>query len=332
MKKHEEKQEEKVVENEAENEHVPVEEKEPEPISYKDDKLQGIENERQAFLKTFRLNNTFKWVVFLVCIAAFVVALLVIPNIIKDNNNLKVGLMSGIAVGALAIMVAYSVITKRTMNKRMRKYFTFYYRSVNEFALGQEGFSNMVLQEPGKIDLEFFKDTNLYKDVIEVGSRGLTEFEYNGIPMRIVDCAGKVKQERRIAPIFVGKLLHCATKYLGSQSIVIYFKGNEKALPPTNVSELKVIEDNAKYIIYSNSEEAKKVINAEIKKMLNEIEMNEYLIDLAISMHDGKIFVCFGYDDPLMILPLYNQFDPKPNETFKKDLGQVIKLVEALNK
>ena len=332
MKKQEEKQEEVVIQNEEQNDYVPVAEEEPEPITYNDKPLEEIELERQKFFKTFRIQNTLKWIITVICISAIVVGCIVVPNLIQDNDNLKTGLMLGICVLALGGTFGYSVFTKRSMNIKMRKYFNFYYKKVNENAFNQEGFSDVVLQEPGKIDIDLFRDINLYKDVVDVGSRGLTEFNYHDIPMRIVDCAGNIKDDKRMRPVFVGKMLHCATAYLGEQMIAIYFKGNEKALPPTNVTELKIIEDNAKYIIYSNSAEAKKVLKPEIKKMLNEIEMNKYLIDLAISMHDGKIFVCFGYDDPLMILPMQNQFNPKPNEQFKKDLGQVIKVVEALNK
>lgn len=337
MKKQVEKLEEEAVEEvvttpEEENEYVPSPDPVEEPISYGDKPLEEIEERREKFFNTFKVQNTFKWVAALICIAAIIFGFAGIPNIIQDNASLAQGLSLGICLAAAAIMIVYSVLTKRYMNKAMRKYFNFYYRKVNEFAFNQEGFTNPVLQEPGKIDINLFRDSNLYKDIIDVGSRGLTEFEYNGIPMRIVDCAGNIKDDKRIRPVFVGKMLHCATAYLGEQSIVIYFKGNEKALPPTNVTELKVIEDNSKFIIYSNSEDAKKVIKPAIKKMLTNIEMNKYLIDLAISMHDGKIFVCFGYDDPLMILPMQNQFDPKPNEQFKKDLGSVIKVVEALNK
>lgn len=329
MKKQVENKEEIVVENEPENEYVP---EEPKPIVYDSELLEGIEVERGKFYNHFRVQNTLKTVIFILCLVAIVVACIVIPNVVEGNDNLKTGLMLGICVVAAGGAIAYSAITKRSMNSRMRKYFNYYYKNVNEYAMDQEGFANPVLQEPGKIDINLFRDCNLYKDIVDVGSRGLTEFEYNGIPMRIVDCAGNIKDEKRMRPVFVGKMLHCAGAYLGEQSIVIYFKGNDKALPPTNVSESKVIEDNEKYIIYSNSADAKKVIKPAIKKLLDSINMNEYLVDLAISLHDGKIYAMFGYDDPLMILPLQKQFDPKPNEQFKKDLGQVIKLVEALNK
>ena len=336
MKKQVEKEEEITeavpVETEEENNYVPAPEPEPEPISYNDKPLEDIEIEREKFFKTFRVQNTFKWVAAVICIGAIIFGFAGIPNILPDNGKLAQGLSLGICIAAAAIMIIYSVVTKRMMNTKMRKYFNFYYKKVNENAFDQEGFADAVLQEPGKIDLQFFRDCNLYKDVVDVGSRGLTEFTYHGIPMRIVDCAGNIKDDKRMRPVFVGKLLHCATKYLGEQSIVIYFKGDERALPPTNVSELKVIEDNEKYIIYSNSAEAKKVVKPAIKKMLDGIKMNKFLVDLSISMHDGKIFVLFGYDDPIMVLPLQYQFDPKPNEQFKKDLAEVLKVVEALNK
>ena len=332
MKKQKEKQEDVVVENEVQNDYVPAPEEEVKPIEYSAKPLEEIEQERQKFFKNFRVQNTLKWIISFICIAAIIVGCIVVPNVITDNDSLKTGLMLGVVVVALAGTFGYSVFTKRSMNVKMKKYFNFYYKKINEFAMDQEGFSDPVLQEPGKIDIDLFRDTNLYKDIVDVGSRGLTEFEYNKIPMRIVDCAGQIKDDKRMRPVFVGKLLHCATKYLGEQSIVIYFKGNERALPPTNVSELKVVEDNTKYIIYSNSADVKKIIKPAIKKMLDGIEMNKILVDLAISMHDGKIFVCFGYDDPLMVLPLQNQFDPRPNEQYKKDLGKVIKVVEALNK
>ena len=60
--------------------------------------------------------------------------------------------------------------------------------------------------------------------------------------------------------------------------------------------------------------------------------MNKELVDLSISLQKGRVFVCMGYDDPLMVLPLQNQFDPKPTEIFKKDVVKVLKLIEEFNK
>ena len=166
MKKQEEKQEEVVVENEVQNDYVPAPEEEVKPIEYGAKSLEEIEQERQKFFKTFRVQNTLKWIISVICIAAIVIGCIVVPNVIKDNDNLKTGLMLGIVVAALAGTIGYSVFTKRSMNGKMKKYFNFYYRKVNEFAMDQAGFSEPVLQEPGKIDLQQFVETGLYQNII----------------------------------------------------------------------------------------------------------------------------------------------------------------------
>lgn len=332
MKKTTKKTEEVTVEKEVENDYVPPVEETPAPITYEADSLKAIEDERLNFFRTFKLQNTLKWVIALICIAAIVVAFIVIPNSITGNDNLKSGLMIGIAVGALVATLGYSIFTKRSMNKKMKLYFNHFYSNVAKYAFDQEGFANAVVQEPGKINIDQFNDCRLYKDIAEVGSRGLTEFEYNSIPMAIVDCAGNVRADKRIKPVFVGKYLFSATSYVDEQIIAIYFKGNDRSLPPTNLTEIATVEDNEKFVIYSNNKNWKKVITPAIIKQLNTLKMGDLLVDLAISMHDGKMFVAFGYDDPIMVLPLQNQFNPKPIMQYKNDLMDVVKIVEALNK
>lgn len=331
MKKTNKKQKEVTVEEEAKNDYKPVEEAPAQPIVYEHDALQQVENERLGFFRSYKLQNTWKWIVSIVCIAAIVAAFVVIPNAIHGNDNLRSGLMIGIAVGALALTLGFSIYAKRSMNKKMKAYFNHFYVHVSEYVFDQEGFTNAVVQEPGKISIEQFNECNLYKDIVEVGSRGLTNFEYDSKQMQVVDCAGNVRADKRIKPVFVGKLLFAETKYSAEQMIVIYFKGNDKALPPTNLTEISSVEENDKFIIYSNNKDWKKTITSSIIKELNKISMNDLLIDLAISMHEGKIYVAFGYDDPLMILPLQNPFDPKPTVQYKKDFGKIIKIVEALN-
>ena len=39
-----------------------------------------------------------------------------------------------------------------------------------------------------------------------------------------------------------------------------------------------------------------------------------------------------GYDDPLMVLPLQQEFDYKPTEIYKGNMGVICKVIEALNK
>ena len=189
---------------------------------------------------------------------------------------------------------------------------------------GHHGVKNVTLEE--------FNESNLYKDVVETGSRGLTNFKYKKQEISIVDCAGNVKAEKRMKPVFVGKMVRAKASYKGDVPVIVYLKGNERALPPTNVAEIKNVLEDQKMVVYSNYKDWKKVLTSGVMKALESIKTDKILVDVAISIANEKVFVMMGYDDPLMVLPLQNEFDYKPTEIYKKDIFAVSKLIEALNK
>lgn len=303
---------------------------EAEPISYSSSYLEKIEEERAAFLKIYRFQNTLKWIVSAICIVAVVFACIFIPNLISGTTGTIV--MVSILVAALAGTILYSVFSRQYIRKKMHQYFDSYYENVNHYVFDSKEITNLKAQFPGKIEPVAFTDNNLYKDVIDVGSRGLTEFEYNSIPVAIVDCAASVRKEKRVVPVYVGKYLFAASNYQYDEPLYVYFKGDKRALPPTNLADVKTVLDDKKMYIATANKDWKKVINADVKKIFQSIEMNKELVDLSISLQKGRIFICMGYDDPLMVLPLQQQFDPKPTEIFKKDVVHALRLIEEFNK
>lgn len=299
------------------------------PITYSSDYLQKIEDARVSFLKVYRTQNSFKWVVSAICIAAVIFACIFIPQLIEGTGGTVA--MVSILVGALGGTLCYSIFTKKSMEKKMKAYFGLYYDCVNHFVFDNENISNLKSQFPGKIEKEVFTDNNLFKDVNEVGSRGLSEFEYKGVPIAICDAAAQTVVERRAVPVFVGKYLYSAANFDYDDPVYIYFRGDKRSLPPTNMDGIKAVLDDKKMIVYSNNKDWKKVLTPEVKKIFSKIEMNKELVDLSISFQKGRMFVCMGYDDPLMVLPLQHQFDPKPNEQFKRDVYNILDLIKEFN-
>lgn len=299
--------------------------------SYCHPSLQKVEDERSEFLKSYKKNNSIKVIIVAVCFILIIVACIVLPNVI-DNTKLTGGLTLGLMVVALLITFIFSSFSKKIMNEKMKVYFENYYKNTNDFVFDDEKFENVKLSNPGKINLDQFNDNRLYKDVFEVGSRGLTEFEYNKIPMAVVDCAGNVKKEKRVGPVFVGKYLFGASTYLDDDIIVIYLKGNEKALPPTNLEGIEKVFGDEVYEIYTNSKKWEKVLTKKVIDTILELKTNFLLIDVAISIYGGRSFVLMGYDDPMMVLPLQHEYDSKPVEQYKKEIAVACKIVEALNK
>ena len=303
-----------------------------EKVSYPHEALQRIENEREIFWKSYKKHNLIKTIVLVVCMALIVAAWVVVPKIIPDNSNLSLGVIIGIGVVALGGSYAYSMYVRKKFDKKMKEYFELYFKSCNDYVYGEKPYSEVELKNPGKINLDEFNECKLYKDVIEAGSRGLTTFKYNNLEMSIVDCAGNVKAEKRIKPVFVGKMLRAKASYDGDIPVFVYLKGNDRALPPTNMEGIENVLEDQQMVVYSNYKDWKKVINGSVLKALQAVKTDKILVDVAFAIYSGKVFVMMGYDDPLMILPLQQTFDYKPTESYKKDMTFVCKVVEALNK
>lgn len=296
--------------------------------------LQTIEDTRQVFWRSYKIHNTLKMVVMMFCLALIIVAFIVFPTIFpKGKSGLQTGLTITIAIVALGGTYGYSLFVRKKFDRKLKEYFSLYFNCIHEYVFEDKAFSDVeAAPMPGKITLEEFNECKLYKDVIEAGSRGLTNLKYNKLEMSIVDCAGNVKADKRVKPVFVGKMLRAKASYKGDKPIFVYLKGNERALPPTAIDEVKNVLENDKMVIRTEAKDWKKVLNGNVMKIIESIKTDKILVDVAISIYENRVFVMMGYDDPLMVLPLQTEFDCGPTEVYKKDILAVSKLVEALNK
>lgn len=299
--------------------------------------LEDIEHSRLAFNKKFKKNNYFKWIVSAIAIGILIFAFLGVPNIVpkgegNSNNPLQIALMVSLAVISLGIMFGYSIFTKKMINKKAKEYFAELYSNITSFVFEDEGYKDVVCDSQKRIEKIQFDENCLFKDVFDVGSRATTEFTYEDIPVMLCDCAAQIKTDKRAKPVFVGKYVIAPANYESDEIIAIYVKGDKRSLPPTNLDELKCVLDNEQIAIYSNSSSWNKVVTSKVKNLILAISKGKSLVDISISIRSGKCFVCLGYDDDLMVLPLEQPFNPKPTEEYKEELLRVMSLIKELNK
>lgn len=309
-----------------------VVEEAPQPIQYESEYLQDIENSRLDFLKFYKTQNIFKWIVALVSLTIVLLDFLLIPNLFPEKAKLRLALMLVIAGVALGGAGTYTILIKRFINKRMKKYFVDYYQSVDNYVFDQEGFSDAELQDPDRIEQVQFDENKIHVNVSNVGSRGLTTFRFHDKPMYICDCAAQIRLEKSMKPVFVGKYLVGDSTYEDADPVIIYIKGDERSLPPTNVEANKLVYDDKDMLVYSNNKDWNKLVNSKLMKKLHTFKLSKDLVDVTISFVNKKVYMCLGYDDSLMVLPLQNPFDPKPNMQYKKDLAYFASLIEELDK
>lgn len=295
-------------------------------IEYPDENLGQVELARQEFYKVYHKSNIVKWIVSGVCILLIVCGWL-IPNAIEalKENSMLIALIA-CGVGLVGLLV-FNFFWRRNVQGAMNRYFREYYEHVNAYCFPKD-IENLQGSIDNKIDEEELKNCDLYKDVGKVGSRATYTFDYHEKTIKVCDAAAQVVLGKTLRTVFVGKYLYTTNNYKGSD-ILIYFKGNKRALPPTNLAERKVFSDSKNIVIYGDKG-TEKVITPKVREALNEFKTNKTFVDMAISIREGMTYFAMGYEDDLMVIALEKPFDPKPTVQYAGDLKKVLKLIDLL--
>ena len=295
-------------------------------IEYPDENLGKVELARQEFYKVYRKSNIVKWVVTAVCLLLIVCGWL-IPNAIaalKEHSMIIALIACGVG---LVTLLVFNYFWKKNVQTAMNRYFREYYEYTNAYVFADR-VTNLEGSIDNKIEDEELKNCDLYKDIGKVGSRATYTFEYNDKTIKVCDAAAQVFAGKTLHTVFVGKYLYTANEYKGSD-ILIYFKGNKRALPPTNLAGRKVFSDSKNIVIYGDKG-TEKVITAKVREALNEFKTNKTFVDMAISIREGMTYFAMGYEDDLMVIALEKPFDPNPTVQYAGDLRKVLKLIDLL--
>lgn len=297
---------------------------------YRDDNLAAIEKARGDFHKAYKKENIIKWIITGVSLALIVVGY-IIPNTIPALKGQQAGMYItlGVLAGAILILGGYSFFSKKKLDRSMNDYFAKFYDYSNKYSFSNLGISNLSGGVSDKIQPEELSACNLYENVVKVGSRNLVSFDYHDNRIKVVDCAAQTKAEKSLRTVFVGKMIVAPNHYEGDD-MVIYLKGNKRALPPTNLAGLDVLEDHTDYVVYGKKGSRKGFTKKSIEA-IKELHTDKTLIDVAVALRAGNTYFLMGYEDTLMVLPLEKAFDPAPTEHYRDDLKKVLVAIDAIN-
>ena len=304
-----------------------------------EEELQAIEAARQVFYSFYKKASRIKWIITVLMIVIVAVAWIV-PSFIQtgvDEEGNAVGLPTeitlGIGIGGivlmLAILLGFNVYYKKRVEKAMSDYFNSYYTANDDYVFG-----GLVSDRTGNVDCKIkdtdLTDAGLYRDVFKVGSRDAIEFTYNGHKALYCDCSASVKGQKSLATVFVGKMMRIDNDFQGNE-LLVYLKGNKRALPPTTLEGRNLIEDTKTMLVYGEHD-SKRLLTKEVRNAIANITTDSILVDLSILVKPGKTYFFFGYEDSLMVLPYDKPFDPKPTMHLKEDTRKTFALVDALDK
>jgi hypothetical protein len=217
---------------------------------------------------------------------------------------------------------------RKTIDKSMKSYFADYYKHSNAYVYGNT-ITDVAGTVDDKLDASVFNAAGLYKGVSKVGSRDCLHFNYKGKAIVMADAAGQITGQKSLQTCFVGKFMAVPNTNDGAE-IIIYLKGNKRALPPTTLDQYDVLEDSKTMVVYGPAN-GKKILTHQVREALKAIETNAVLVDMAIAVRRGMTYFAIGYEDTLMVLPMDKPFNPAPTVELKKDMVQVFALIDAFD-
>ena len=321
-------------------EEEPDDEPEPEPFvaadhgEYDDPRLEAIEEARLAWQKSYKSLNIVRIVLsvgtLLLVVGGYLIPFLTIQDQTEKSKWALIVAAICAAVGIAGIAV-FGILQRRKDKEGIHDYFEAYYSNVNSYIF--DGLPVESLQ--GGIDDKISEDEanacGLYLETAQVGSRDSITFTYKGMDCALCDMATQKAEGRGLQTTFVGKYLRMENRFSGSdQGLVVYYKGNERALPPNVLPNLNKLSANKRFAIYGSVAD-KKYLTPKMHELLKKVFTDDFLIDVAIAIKPGRTYLALGYEDTLMVLPNERPFQPAFVKRYREQMAQFLELALALS-
>ena len=342
--KEEEKAEEKKEEPAPEEEEIPLtEEEEPDDLplhselqaepdlEYDDPNLLAIEEARKEWSDYNKKSGRIKFAYSTTILIGILVGWLVPTITMKDAGTLPLIIGLVCAVVGIIILAVAGVIRQKASKGVIRTYFNKFYGAINDYTLKPLGIDDIQGDVDSKITNEEFLEGGAFDKVASVGSRDNITFTYRGMTCALADAAGSTDGGKQLQTIFVGKYLRTHNNLnLSQDGLLIYFSGNERALPPEKMKSLHLCERTKRYKIYGSSAD-KKVLTKKIRDGLARIRTDKLLVDVTIVIKPGRTYWYLGYEDDIMVLPNNKPFDARFIKEYRWQIAEILETARFMN-
>lgn len=294
------------------------------------DNIEKARNDYFAFSKKQKMISNI--------VAGVVIVLMVTAMVLVFTLGQKEGTtwVSYLALGLmLATVIASFVVTKMVKGKlgaRADEYIKVLFENVDGYLYSGENFKDLAVKTNGQIKDEIFMDCRFYKNLKNTKSRNLVSVKYKDKDLAVADLAGNILVKNRLSPMFLGRFYDYTSNYdKEDKRITMQIKGSNLSRPIDDVDDLKLVEGNSTYVIYSNDDEWRKVLTQKVIKDITQLKIDKTLIDVVISIRKGKCSIGIDYIDDFMNIPVEREFDFKNVKRSEHDLQKVLTIFDDLN-
>lgn len=238
-------------------------------------------------------------------------------------------ILGGCIIGATLIgMIVYYILTRNKLPDKSKEYIrNFALLSDNYVFDGQEINKARVQLKKRYAIAEFLPD-RVYKDVVDIASRNIVDFEYKNHNVTVGEVAlykqGAKKHQKAL--LFVGKYMSLTNDFHFEDRYIINISGEKNTDLPTDIEDLVVLKEQNRFRIYGK-EGAKfeKDLGKELIRDLMDIDCNGSLLNVNVVVWAGHTAAYLSYDDGIVAIPLDKKLDVEAYKVLKRNIADLLK-------
>lgn len=238
-------------------------------------------------------------------------------------------ILGGCIIGATLVgMIIYYILTRNKLPNKSKEYIrNFALLSDNYVFEGQE-IKNARVQLKKRYAIAEFLPDRVYKDVIDIASRNIVDFEYKNHNVTVGEVAlykqGQKKHQKAL--LFVGKYMSLVNDYHFEDRYIVNISGEKNTDLPTDTEDLVVLKEQNRFRIYGkDGAKYEKDLGKELIRDLMDIDCKGTLLNVNVVFWAGHTGVYLSYDDGIVAIPLDKKLDVEAYKLLKKNIADLLK-------
>ena len=288
---------------------------------------ENIERNRDDFYKTFskqrKISNFLIPIVGLIMAASFVLFLAVSQPWGK--------IVGGVIIGVTLVgMVVFYIITRNKLPGKSQEYLRNFAVASNSYLVSKQEVKDPRLFYKKRFAVSDFLPDRVYKDVADLASRNIVEFDYKDHMVQMGEAAlykkGAKKNQKEL--LFVGRYLSFANDYHFEDRYIINIHKKDKVDLPTDFDDLVVIKEQNNFAIYGkDGANFTKDLGKEVINNLLSLDCTGALLNINIVVWAGHTAAYLSYDDSIVAIPLDKKLNSASYQQLKKNIYDIMDIL-----
>lgn len=286
-----------------------------------------IEKGRDDFYKTFskqrRISNLLIPIVGLVMAGSLVLFMAV--------NAVWGKIVGGVLIGVTLVgMLVFFFITKNKLPAKSQAYLRNFAIYSNNYLTSKNEVKSPRLFFKKRYAVSDFLPDRVYKDVVDIASRNIVEFNYKEHSVQMGEAAlykaGAKRNQKEL--LFVGRYLSFTNDYHFEDRYIINIKRKESVDLPNDFEDLKILKEQNNFAVYGkDGANFLKDLGKDVINNLMSIDCKDSLLNVNIVVWAGHTASYLSYDDSIVSIPLDKKLNSAAYQQLKKNIFDILDIL-----